>query len=94
MHLQKHYLTFDVNPNPKVKVTQNVAQFPLHHVIYAPAKFAVGPFKGLRGDAFTRNLTVGQTDRWMHKRRTDFGKKFITFFLKIKAVVKNRYDLN
>ena len=36
---------------------QNVAQFPLHHVIYAPAKFAVALSNGLGGDAFTRYVT-------------------------------------
>ena len=41
-----HYLTFDVDPDPKVKVTQNVAQFPLRHVIHAPVKFAVATFNG------------------------------------------------
>ena len=40
MHLQKNAL-LDL-----VKVTQNVAQFPLNHVIYAPAKFAVATSKG------------------------------------------------
>ena len=46
MHLQENilYLTFDVDPNPKVKGTQNVAQFPLNYVIYVPAKFAVDTF--------------------------------------------------
>ena len=34
-----HYLTFDLDLG--VKVTQNVAQFPLHHVTYASAKFDV-----------------------------------------------------
>ena len=57
-----HYLTFDPYPDPKVKVTQNVAQFPLHHVIYAPAKFAAAMLNGVGGDAFTRNVTEGQTD--------------------------------
>ena len=28
---------FDLDP--KVNITQNVAQYPLHHVTYAPAKF-------------------------------------------------------
>ena len=58
-----HHLTFEVDPNPKVKVTQNAVQFPLHHVIYGPAKFAVTMFYDLGGDAFTRNLTEGRTDR-------------------------------
>ena len=30
-----------------VKVTQNVAQYPLHNVIYVPAKFEVAPSNGL-----------------------------------------------
>ena len=64
MHLQEiHYLTFDVDPDTKVKLTQNVAQFPLHHAIYTPAKFAVATFNGLGGDAFTRNLMEGRIDR-------------------------------
>ena len=29
-----------------VKVTQNVAQYPLHHVTYAPAKFEVAMSNG------------------------------------------------
>ena len=44
------------------------AQSPLHHAIYAPAKFAIDTFYCLRGDAFTRNLTEGQTDRRMTDR--------------------------
>ena len=48
-------------PDPNAKVTQNVAQFPIHHVIYAPAKFAVATFKGLGVDAFSRNLTDKRT---------------------------------
>ena len=29
-----------------VKVTQNVAQYPLHHVTYSPTKFEVATSKG------------------------------------------------
>ena len=36
MHLQENTL-FDLDLG--VKVTRNVAQYPLHHVTYAPAKF-------------------------------------------------------
>ena len=39
MHSQENTL-FDLDP--KVKVTQNVAQYPRHHVTYAPAKFDIG----------------------------------------------------
>ena len=68
-----HYSTFDLDLG--VKVTQNVAQYPLHHVTYSPAKFEVATSNGLEGDPFTRNLkdvrmyiltharTHGQTDR-------------------------------
>ena len=38
MHLQENTL-FDLDFG--AKVTQNVAQYPLHHVTYAPAKFEV-----------------------------------------------------
>ena len=42
-----HYFTFDLDPNVKgVKVTQNVAQYPLHHVTFAPAKFDVATSHG------------------------------------------------
>ena len=37
-----------------LEVTQNIAQYPLHHVTYAPAKFEVAMSNGLGADAFTR----------------------------------------
>ena len=40
------YTLFDLDPNPKVKVTQNDAQYPRHHVTYAPAKFDVATSHG------------------------------------------------
>ena len=41
MHFQVNTL-FDLDPKVKgVKVTQNVALYPRHHVTYAPAKFDV-----------------------------------------------------
>ena len=51
MHLQESTL-YDLDLG--VKVTQNVAQYPPHHVTYAPAKFEVAMANGLREDAFTR----------------------------------------
>ena len=36
-----------------VNVTQNVAQYPLHHVTYLGTKFEVATTIGLGGDAFT-----------------------------------------
>ena len=52
-----HYLTFDLDLG--VKVTQNVTQYPLHHVIYAPTKFEVATSNGLGEDTITRNVTDG-----------------------------------
>ena len=49
-----HYLTFGP------KVTQNVAQYPLHHVTYSAAKFEVVTSNGL-GDAFTRKYIIWVT---------------------------------
>ena len=45
-----HYLTFDLD----VKVTQNVAQYPLQYVTYAPTKFEVAMSNSLGGHAFTK----------------------------------------
>ena len=65
-----HYLTVDLG----VKVTQNVAQYPLHHVIFSATKFEVTTSNGVGGYTFTRNVTDG--------RRTYFGTKLIyPFFL-------------
>ena len=36
------------------RVTQNIAQYLLHHVTYAPAKFEVAMSNDLGGDEFTR----------------------------------------
>ena len=43
MHLQENTL-FDLDLG--IKVTQNVAQYPLHHVTYAPAKFDIASSHG------------------------------------------------
>ena len=48
-----------------VKVTRNVTQYPLHHVIYASTEFEVATSKGLGEDTITRNVTDGQTDARM-----------------------------
>ena len=40
-----------------VKVTQNVSQYPLHHVTFASANFEVAMSNGL-GDAFTRKYII------------------------------------
>ena len=52
MHLQENMVEHGV------KLIQNVAQFPLHNVIYAPAKFEVAKSNSLKGDAFKRKYIV------------------------------------
>ena len=51
-----------------IKVTQNVAQYPLHHVTYPATKFEVATSKALGGDAFTRkfNITRNVTQYPLH----------------------------
>ena len=61
MHLQENSI-FDLDLG--VKVTQNVSQYPLHHVTYSTTKFEVATFNGLGGYTFTRNVTDGWTD-WL-----------------------------
>ena len=59
MHLQENTL-FDLDL--LVKVTQNVAQCPLHHVIYAPTEFKVTMSKALGVEAlFDLDLLVKVT---------------------------------
>ena len=55
MHLQESTL-YDLDMG--VKVTQNVAQYPPHHVIYAPVQFEVAMSNGLGEDAFTRKYII------------------------------------
>ena len=77
-------MTFDLDLG--VKVTRNVAQYPLHHVTYSPTKFEVATSNGLGGDTFTRNVTDRRTDGRTDGRRTDFDTKLIyPFFRKKKA---------
>ena len=54
-----HYLIFDLYLG--VKVTRNVAQYPLPYVTYSTTKFEVATSYGLGGDTFTRNVTDGRT---------------------------------
>ena len=80
-----YYLTFDLDLG--VKVTRNVTQYPLHHVIYAPTKFEVATCNGLGEDTITRNVTDGQTDG----RTTDrlWYEINIPYFSYEKAGIKN-----
>ena len=74
MHLQENTF-FDLDLG--VKVTRNITQYPLYHVIYASTKFEVATSIGLGGDTITRNVTDGRTDRQTEGGRTDFGTKLI-----------------
>ena len=49
MHLQVNTL-FDLG----LEVTQNVAQYPLHHAAYSGSTFAATTSNGLGGDALTK----------------------------------------
>ena len=53
MHLQAKTL-FDLDLG--IKVTQNLPQYPLHHVTNVPAKFEVATFIGLGRNAFTKYI--------------------------------------
>ena len=55
MHLQENTL---FGLDLWVKVKQNVAQCPQHHVAYSPTEFKVTTSKALGGDAFTRKFNI------------------------------------
>ena len=46
-------MTFDLDLGDKV--TQNIAQYPLHYVTYSATKFEVATSNRLGGDTITRN---------------------------------------
>ena len=52
--MKTHYLTFTLG----VKVTQNVAYYPLHHMTYTGTMFEVDSSNSLEGDAFTRKYII------------------------------------
>ena len=55
MHIQENSIfDFDLG----VKVTQNVAQYPLHPVTYSATKFEVATSNRLGGDTITRKYRV------------------------------------
>ena len=54
MHLQENTV---IDLDLGVKVTQDVAQYPLCHVTYAPAKFEVATLNGL-GDAIISKYSI------------------------------------
>ena len=82
MNLQENTL-FDIWSWPKVwvKVTRNVAQYPLQHAIDAATKFNVATANCLGGYTNTRNRRHAWTDGWL----TDFGSKLMYHFSKEKS---------
>ena len=57
MHLQERLSSiFDLDLGDKV--TQNVAQYPLHHVTYSATKFEVATSNCLGGDTITRKYNI------------------------------------
>ena len=63
-------------------VTRNAAQFSQHHVTYSVTKFEVATSNDLRGDKFTRNVTVART----HGRNKYRYSLDLAFFLKKKLI--------
>ena len=55
MHLQENSI---IDLDLGVKVTQNVAQYPLHHVTYSATKFEVATSIRLGGDTITRKYNI------------------------------------
>ena len=70
MHLQENTLFYlDLG----VKVTRNVTQYPLHHVIFASTKFEAATSNGLGEDTITRNVTDGRkTDLLWYENNIPF----------------------
>ena len=58
IYKKKHYLTFGSRFDIGVKATQNITQYPLHHVIHASTKFEVATSNSLGEDAFTRKYII------------------------------------
>ena len=50
IYKKTHYLNFDLDP----KVKGNIAQYPLHHVVYVSAKFEVVMTNCLGADIITQ----------------------------------------
>ena len=73
MHLNENTL-FDHDLG--VKVTQDVAQYPLHHVTYLDTKFEVATSNSLGGDAFTSKYTIQNVTQYPLHHVTYSGTKF------------------
>ena len=68
MHLQVSTF-FDLD----IKITRNVAQYPLHHVTYSPAKFDVATSNSLGEDAFSRRERSGSVVECLTRDRRVAG---------------------
>ena len=68
-----------------MKVTQNIAQYPLHHVTYAFAQFEVAMSSGFGRISIYKKRDT-RRHRQMEGRQTDLGTKlFNPVFLKKEA---------
>ena len=56
--IYKKYITWPLTLTLGSRSQWNVAQYPLHHLTYAPTKFEVATSKGLERNAFTRKYII------------------------------------
>ena len=54
----RKYIIYPLILTLGIKVTWNVAQYPLHHVTYSATKFEVATSYRLGGDTFTRKYII------------------------------------
>ena len=73
-----------------VKVTRNVAQYPLCHMTYPGKKFKVATSNGLGGDTFTRKVRDGHTDGLWYKINIPFFSKEKSGYNINKMIVQKR----
>ena len=74
MYLQENTLN-DLDP----KVTENVAQYPPHHMTYVPAKFKVATYNGLGRDTFYKKKTLFDIDLGGHKNVAQYPPHCMTY---------------
>ena len=63
-----------------VKVTQNVTQYPLHHVIYAPTKFEVATSNGTGPRSAVGNVSGYRCVSDCRSRGREFDPGPVTYF--------------
>ena len=76
MHLQVNSIfDFDLG----IKVTPNVAQYPLHHVTYSATNFEVATSNNLGGDTFTRKLLIFDLDIGVTRNAAQYPLHHVTY---------------